>query len=294
MGIHDRPYMQSGGDGGRRFGSFTFGMPKPGKAVKYLLIINLAVFVLQIFFDRGGQISRVFGATVGGFWQVWRYVTFQFIHSTGNLFHIGLNMLGLYMLGSPLEQHWGAKRFLRFYLSCGAVAGLAYVATGALLNLPRDFPIVGASGGVYGILLACAILFPQFRLILVLFLVPIRLAAAIIFGAMILVVLMSAGSGVYRPEFWSQVAHLGGAVTAAVWIWILPKLRGTTARARTKLNRGAWQRKMRRQADKQAEIDRILKKIHDQGINNLTRKEKKFLREATDRQRQVEKDLYRL
>ncbi len=299
MGIHDRPYMTSEWqDSGGGHGP-GLGLPRPGRAIRYLLIINLGVFFLQILFDQRtpehqyGIISAYFGVTVGGFWQPWRYVTFQFLHSTHNLFHIGLNMLGLYMLGTPLERSWGSKPFLRFYLICGAVAGLAYVVVGALRGLPPDLPIVGASGGVYGVVLACAVLFPQFRIIMIFFLVPIRLAASIIFGAMILMILMSLRSETLSPRFWSDVAHLGGAAAAAVWVWVIPRLRGARAQMRVKMNKGAWERKMRQRAEQQREIDRILRKIHDQGLDSLTRKEKQFLRSATRQQQQEEQNIYR-
>ena len=279
-------------------GAFTIGMPKAGRVVKILLLINLAVFIVQALVDRPtplypyGVISGWFGATVGGFWQIWRYFTFQFLH--GDFLHIALNMLGLYMLGTPLEQRWGPKRFLRFYLSCGVVAGLAYVVMGAIVGMRADTPIVGASGGVYGIVLACAVLFPQFRLIFFLFPVPIRLAALIIFGGMGLLILQSVSHGVYSGQFWSDVAHLGGAVTAAVWIWIVPMFRGTLGRARRGARQGAWQRKLDRRAAEETEVDRILDKIRDQGVNSLTRKEKKILQDATHRQREEEQDLHRL
>ena len=113
-------------------------------------------------------------------------MTFQFLHDPTSLWHIGLNMLGLYMFGTPLERHWGTKKFLRFYLSCGVAAGVAYVAIGAALGNASWIPLIGASGGVYGILLACAVLFPTFRVILFIFPVPIRLAAILIFGGMLL------------------------------------------------------------------------------------------------------------
>ncbi|HUU91631.1 MAG TPA: rhomboid family intramembrane serine protease, partial [Phycisphaerae bacterium] len=186
MGLHDRPYWKDSDQTGGGSGGMSLGMPKPTRMVKYLLIINLAAFLAQVFLEvtLKFRLSTIFGATVGGFWQLWRYVTFQFLHDPRSLWHIGLNLLGLYMFGTPLEGRWGSRRFLTFYLTCGAVAGVAYVVMGGVLALPHGIPLIGASGGVYGILLACAVLFPNFRVILVLFPVPIRLAAVIIFGGM--------------------------------------------------------------------------------------------------------------
>ena len=305
MGLHNRPYWKDDeDDGGAGFhsapaGGLTIGMPKPGKVVKALLLINIVVFIVQKFADKAsahsaGRMSLILGASVGGWWQVWRYVTFQFLH--GGYWHIVVNMLGLYMLGTPLERHWGSKRFLRFYLSCGVVAGVAYVVIGFLAKLPPGVPIVGASGGVFGILLACAVLFPQFRLIFVFFPVPIRLAALILFGGMIILMLESAGLSADRlsSEFWSHVAHLGGAGAAAVWIWLVPRARGAVRRTRRRARQGSWRRKMEKRASDQAEVDRVLDKVHREGIGSLTGKEQKVLQEATRRQRDQDRDLYRL
>lgn len=305
MGIHDRPYMSDapGGDGGGGFrgyggpGGMQFALPRPGKVVRSLLIVNGAVFLLQLFLDREGLMTRSLGMTVAGFWQVWRYITFQFLH--GGFWHIVLNMLGLYFLGGPLERSWGARRFLTFYLVCGAVAGLAYVAIGAIFPLsaarpdgiPPHLPLIGASGGVYGVVLACAILFPQFRIIFLFFPVPIRLAALIIFGGMIVLVLQALSDGRFGPAM-SDVAHLGGAVAAAVWVWAIPKLTGAggvVRVTRARINQGAWRRKVERRAEEEAQVDRILQKIKDEGLSSLSRLEKRILQNATRRQREQER-----
>ncbi len=299
MGLADRPYWKddAGAEpGGGFMRGMSVGLPKPSKAVKWLLIINAAAFVLQLVLDKSlhEPLNFWLGATAGGFWQVWRYLTFQFLHDTSNLWHIALNMLGLYMFGTPLEQLWGLRRFLRFYLTCGAVAGLVYVIVGLLLGNPGWVPLIGASGGVFGILLACAVLLPDLKLILVVFPVPIRLAAVIIFGGMILVLLGSLRAGAYSGNFWSQVAHLGGAGMAAIWLWVIPRFGGMAQDAVRRASRGAWQRKMQRRRDEQADIDRILDKIRIEGLASLTRKEKHTLKEATHRQQKEDRDISRL
>ena len=94
MGIHDRPYMTGGegggyGGGGRTGGGLMVGMPRAGRAVKALLLINVVVFVLQMILDQprqgypAGLLSAWFGATPAAFWQLWRYVTFQFLDKPG-------------------------------------------------------------------------------------------------------------------------------------------------------------------------------------------------------------------
>ena len=281
MGLGNRTYWRddqsSAWDRPSRGSSIFGGMPKPGHVVKYLLIANLVVFVCQLIFQAVTKVSASFylGASVAAWWQIWRYVTFQFLHSTGDFFHLALNMLALYM-----------------------VAGLTYVIASAAI-LPEWLwwmPLVGASGGVYGILLAAAVLFPHMQLILLLFPVPIRLAVLIVFIAMVLPILAGLGNLEQAPamaNFWSQVAHFGGVAAAAVWIWIVPRVREASSEAVEKMNEGAWKRKMQKRVLRQAEIDRILQKIKDKGLNSLSRKERKTLQDETRRQQTEENKLYK-
>jgi membrane associated rhomboid family serine protease len=196
-------------------------------------------------------------------------------------------MMGLYFLGTALERAWGTARFVKFYLICGITAGVAYVVISLLLLPPeqRSMPLIGASGGVYGVLLAAAVLFPHFRLIFFLFPVPIRLAAIIIFGIMIFTVLGGLASGSAGPSFWSDVAHLGGAVAAAVWIWVLPKWRQAVAQAEQAAKDGAWEKKLRQKQKQRQEVDRILEKVKQQGLGSLSAAEKRALQKASEDQR---------
>jgi len=289
MPLAERDYMRRPPPGGGGGGGLMVGVPRPARVVKYLLAINAVVFIVQMFLDREapgrrpGPMSLWLGVTVGGFWQLWRYVTFQFLHA--GFWHILLNMLGLWLLGSPLEQRWGPRRFLAFYLSCGVTGGAAYVLIGAAGGLPADMPIIGASGGVYGLVLACAVLFPHFRLIFLFFPVPIRLAALIIFGGMALIVLQAIADG-RTTDAMSDVAHLGGAVAAAVWIWVVPRLRIAGKLGPDGRGRGRWQKKLARRRREQEEIDRILDKIRRDGIDSLGRSDRRKLRQASRRQRE--------
>ncbi len=297
MGLHDRTYWKEdqgggyGGGGGGVARSFLGGLPRPTRIIKYLLIINGVAFVCQFLLARLNPELHL-GVTLDGWWQPWRYITFQFLHSTGSLLHLLFNMLGLYMLGSPLAQHWGDKKFLRFYLTCGAVAGIAYALMIWLLNpAASDTPLIGASGGVFGIILACAVLFPHFKLIIFLFPVPIRMACLFIFGFMAWHILKE---GPDSGKFWSGIAHLGGVIAAAFWIWVLPTFSGSVQRSRARVSEGAWKRKMQKRHAVQQEIDAILDKIREKGINSLSNKEKRKLQEATDKQKKDDRGLHNL
>jgi len=276
----------SGGYGGGGFagGPVRFGgMPKPGQAVTSLLIANIAMFFLQL----APGVNKHLMLVPRDWWFFWNYITFQFLHA--DLMHLLFNMMGLYFLGMYLERAWGSKRFLVFYFSCGVFAGICHVVATFAMGWERWIPLLGASGGVYGIVAACAILFPHIRLVLMFFLVPIRFAALLfLFVAVYYMLQGGAGGGV------AHAAHLGGAAMAGFWVWGLPRLRGAAQDASLKRKQGAWDRKMKQRADEQAEIDRILDKIKLKGLNSLTRREKRTLQEATRRQQAEEDKAHRL
>ncbi len=302
MGIGDRPYFREDFGGGnmkglqeamrRMMGLGPAPGPKPW-AVKWLVWANIIIFIFQQFLDKptlnnpSGPLSEILGVTAQSYWQVWRYLTFQFLHA--NFMHILANMFGLFILGRMVERQMGSLRFLVFYLTCGVVAGIAYVLMGTMMGpdqIRPDLPLIGASGGVYAVLLACAVRFPQMKLVLMLiYPVSIRVIAAIIFGWMALLILSSLSQGQTTPEFWSQIAHLGGTVGAAIWIWGLPGLMVAHASASKKINDGAWNRKVKRREETEKTVDEILRKIQQEGINSLTQKEKDILADATERQR---------
>ena len=273
-------------------GGVRLGLPRPGKGVAGLIIACVAVFILEAV--AGRAVIDPFVVRAKDWWQVWRYLTFQFLHASPT--HLIFNMIGLYFLGIHLEKAWGTKRFLRFYLLCGAAAGVCHVILAFAFGRGLFVQLLGASGGVFAVILACAILFPRIRLIVLFFPVPIRIAAALFIGIATLGVLGEVGSALRGEPVSggvSDVAHLGGALAAAVWIWLLPKAKAAGRQARAEANRGAWERKMRRRRERQEEIDRILAKIHEKGIGSLSEREKRTLRNATDEQRHEERDLYR-
>src|SRR5574342_658156 len=134
--------------------SFTFGGSSVTPAVKFLLIANTAVFVLQIFFDQ--YLTWLFGLVPRLVWQefyFWQLFTYQFLH--GGLLHLLFNMLAVWMFGCTLERRWGSEFFLKYYF--------VSVIGGGILNtlfVPNQMgPSIGASAGVYGILLAFGLIY---------------------------------------------------------------------------------------------------------------------------------------
>ncbi|MCE5325544.1 MAG: rhomboid family intramembrane serine protease [Planctomycetaceae bacterium] len=277
MGLSNRPYWHGGGGGG---GMMSPAFPRPTRTVLILLIANGAMFVLQAI--GYPYVLDWLDLSARHWWQIWRFLSFQFLHE--NLMHLAMNMLGLYFVGMVLESAWGSRRFLAFYLICGVVGGLVHVVVSSA-------PVVGASGGVLAIVVACALLFPHLRLIFIIIPLPIRVVAVVLVGMSAYQVLSELG-GHAAGDRVSGGAHLGGAIAGAIWVYALPRLQ----EAWQSLRRGggrSWERKMQNRADERQEIDRILAKVHQQGLNSLTSGEKKTLAQASQRQREQDKDVYR-
>lgn len=267
MGWQDRPYAHSG----YRYqgGGFSLGLPSPTRVVKYLILINIAIFVIQSL--SAGLLERGFAliSGIGGIIQFWRLVSYQFLH--GDVFHLLFNMLGLYFFGPPIERLLGPVRFLLFYLICGIVGGLVFVVLGAV-SVGRAY-LIGASGSVLGLLAACAVLFPSMMIILVFFPLPIRAAAAIL--ALIY------GLNVISSGNLSDACHFGGMAAGFIYAYYKPFFDRFTIVAQTK----RWESNFQRQVRDQEELDRLLEKIHKQGIHSLSWYEKWKLKRITERQR---------
>lgn len=137
-------------------------------AVKHLLIINVLVFGADYVLQRQGiylgNILALFSLQSGNF-HLWQPLSYMFMHA--NLSHIFFNMFNLWMFGAAMENFWGTKRFLIYYLACGIGAGLLYML------LPGLHITVGASAAVYGLLLAFGMTFPN-EYIYLYFLMPIK------------------------------------------------------------------------------------------------------------------------
>jgi membrane associated rhomboid family serine protease len=273
MSWRDRPYSGSESGG---FGGMGLGFLKPTPAVLGIIIACFAIFLLGAANDGVRQGLEDAGALalppLADVWQVWRYVTYQYLH--GGVWHIFMNMLGVFFFGPPLERMWGSRRFLLFYTVCGAVAGLAFAFMQMLMH---PAILVGASGSVLGCIGACAILFPGMTVILFIFPVPIRVFAAIIAAIYTLTILSERNL--------SDVAHLAGMATGVLWVY--GPRRWPTLNVR-RPSEGAWQRKMRELAEDEQKVDHILDKIRKHGMQSLSWREKRFLHKATQRRREFD------
>jgi membrane associated rhomboid family serine protease len=276
MGLYDRDYTQA--NFRSQFNDspqMRMGFPSVTLMVKYLLIVNVAVFLVsEVVTPLKGFIFSWFSlypATFGMSMQLWRLITYQFLH--GGFWHILFNMWALWMFGPALERHWGGRRFLTFYLSCGAAGGLFYLLLVVVGFLPA-LPMVGASGALLGVFAACAILFPGISVFFfpILFPIPIRIAAMV--GALLYILFVVTGS----TNAGGDAAHLAGMATGAIYVLS----QSWRAKLRLKIQSGRWQKKIDAERGLQMELDRILQKVHDSGIYSLTAKEKKILKQATE------------
>ncbi len=182
--------------------------------VKTLLLLNIAMFLLDMGLQAGGiQLNNLLGLWYVGspYFHLFQLVTYMFMH--GNLTHIFFNMFALWMFGRIMEQVWGGQRFLIYYLVCGIGAGIVQELGQVMGLIYAGAMTIGASGAVYGILLAFGLTFPNERLIIFPLPIPIKAKYFVAFYALIeLFEGFSSADGV------AHFAHLGGMLFGLILI----------------------------------------------------------------------------
>ncbi|MBI3565991.1 MAG: rhomboid family intramembrane serine protease [Elusimicrobia bacterium] len=258
-----------------------FGSMPP--TIKGLILANIAGFLVAKLVG-GGAIHDMFGLVpqhlVFDRW-IWQPFTYLFLH--GNVWHLVFNLFALWMFGMPVESQWGGAEFLKYYFLCGVGAAL----TSTALSPHSLTPVIGASGSVYGLLVAFAMLYPD-AVVYLYFLIPVKAAhMAILFGALE----FFAGATGSTPGI-ARFAHLGGMVTGWFyirWWWVLKiQAKGFW--------KGLWERDGDEPAprpaprrsparpaaspaaeDEMAEVDRILDKILATGLESLSADEREVM-----------------
>jgi membrane associated rhomboid family serine protease len=188
----------------------SIGYPRWTRAVKTLIIACAITFFVQMI--AGPGFTKLFGLTPADVVQrgyVWQLVSYIFLH--GYFTHILFNMLGLWMFGSELEMVWGTRQFTKFFFICGIGAGIVLVLIFLLTGGDPRVTTIGASGSVYGILLAYGILFPDRIIYFVIFPIPAKYFVMIM-GAIAFFSSFEASSGV------AHVAHLGGMACGYIYL----------------------------------------------------------------------------
>jgi|APTNR8051073442_1049403.scaffolds.fasta_scaffold02490_10 rhomboid family protein len=202
------------------FGGGMFGMFPP--VIKFILLINVAVFILQYFvmeliFVGGMPLNKYFSDIFAlqstnysfsfaekSFWP-WQLLTFQFMHA--DIWHLFFNMFAIWMFGIELENSWGSRRFLFYYLLTGIGAGLVQLAISA-------GPTIGASGGVFGVLLAFGMMNPDRKIFIFPIFIPIKAKYFVMIYAGLELFLGITGSS----DGVAHLAHVGGAVAGFLLI----------------------------------------------------------------------------
>ena len=290
MGYADRDYFREGA--ARRPPGRLAGAP----VVKWLLFLNIGVFLVGIFLNWAVTFEQLGAFTIReglfGF-QVWRLITFQFLHA--NLGHLLFNSIAIYFFGAFVEQQLRSRAFLVFYLLCGVAGALGYATLVSVSNAYDDVGVVGASAGIFGILAVAAMIAPDMRVQLLFppVTLTMRLLAILMLAYGVLVVL--AGG----PNAGGEAGHLGGAL-AGFLLWKIPVLRGLLGRPgrsgggdskkrpafqiRIAKRGKVYQKKLRPQSTitglETNEVDRILDKINEHGLQSLTGEERELLARA--------------
>ncbi|MBN2037203.1 MAG: rhomboid family intramembrane serine protease [Chitinispirillaceae bacterium] len=250
------------------------------RGVKILLIANGVIYVLQLLPGIGPVINSMGSLAAGEVFshgQIWRLVTYMFLHSTYSLAHLLLNMLALWMFGGELEERWGFKRFFTLYALFGIGSGLFCIFY-LLDPLMRYTAIMGASGAVFGLLTAYAVYYPD-RRILLFFIIPVKAWILVMAFALVsLLMAFSQGSGV------AHLVHLGGIIVAFAYLKGMPYARQWYGNYQDlKAERGMRDRagqEMSRKRFFEEKIDPLLEKISKEGLESLTKEEKKLLKQA--------------
>lgn len=204
---------------------------------------------------------------------IWQIFTYMFLHGTSSFTHLFFNMYALLIFGAPLEQTWGSKRFLVYYLYCGVGAGITILIINLFAKgLGFYIPTIGASGAVFGLLLAFGMMFPNAR-ILIFFVLPIKAKyLVILYGLLELYLELSGGQGNV-----SHIGHLGGLLFGLIF-FLIQKKRALlyksklfiAKREKNKRNSGLTKSK-RDTIENNNDIKKnILKKIKSSGFDSLS------------------------
>lgn len=321
MGIYDRGYYQDPRGSRGRLG----GMPGAWTIVTWLIVINIVVFFLEVFLTPRavpGQVRMPDPLTsLGHFstykvlWkgglQFWRFVTFQFLHASVQ--HVAFNMFGLYMFGPIVEEQLGRRKFLAFYLVSGVFGAVSYL----LLNLAGvvaasykigmvpgllfndvNTPLVGASAGIFGVIMASAYIRPDEKFMLLL--PPVAVKVKWLAYGYFAIALVSLFFGSQNQG--GEAAHVGGAIAGFFFVRnshllrdffdVLDDSRSPSGKRREKPGKFKNPKNLKLVRDDapsadDAEMDRILAKISREGRESLTLAEIESLEAATRRKKGV-------
>lgn len=286
MGIYDRDYYREE-PGGFRIG-------RPGTIIGWVIVINIVVFLANELLknDSSRSVNDLLGLRVGDLvapWYWWRFLTYGFCHDS--IGHIFGNMIGLFFLGRAVEQRYGQREFLRIYLAMIVFAGIAWAGCQMIVGTHPSIGVVGASGAVVGVVILFALNYPK---VTILFMMVIPMPAWVL-GV---IVVASDLFGSFNPRS-AQIAfqaHLAGAALAYLYWkggWNFTRLTDKVTSGmrfqrgpRLKVHDPDEDGPDRKEVTRAAEVDRILDKLHREGKQSLTRKERRILESESQRLRE--------
>jgi len=280
--LDDRPYMRNSVFGPRL------------SVTAMVLIANVVAFLLQLSLVSFFQfpVDRYLALSIEGLKHgyVWQLLTYQFLH--GGFIHLLLNCFVIYFFGREMEYTLGARKFLILYFTSGVMGGVFQVGAGLFIGGRFAAHVVGASAGAFGLVAAFASLFPERLLtLLVMFVIPVNMRAKYLLLIEAVLTLI----GILFPiDNIAHVAHLGGMIMGMAYVknhrlWDWPPA-GEQRRARPKLvkmrsARGDWSpaEDIPPEEFLSKEVDPILDKISEHGIQSLTDRERKILESAREK-----------
>lgn len=253
----------------------------PARFTRGLVILTVGVYLVQALLIRAGSdgLTYSLGLSVAGLMQghFWTLASYMLLH--GGPFHLLMNMLMLYFLGSEVERTLGSRHFLILYALSGVLGGLGWV----LLKWPGEGVCVGASGAIFGLLAAFAALYPRREVtLLVFFVFPVTLPAwalaSLLAGLQLFMMISPFAGGV------AYSAHLAGGVAGLVYVLTLFRqdlVREWGWQARVRWQAFRTGRQAEAQSRQRVEMDRLLDKIAQQGLHSLTPSERSDLERAS-------------
>jgi membrane associated rhomboid family serine protease len=291
VGIYDRDYYRQGGSG--------IQLRMPRTAVTAIILINVAVYVAEIFYPAG--VIETFGChvnagnrsddTLSRPWMWWQLLTCGFVHDPSSVGHIVGNMLALFFLGPAVEEWYGTREFVRLYLVSVVFASLVWASCDRLFNANALGLMFGASGAITAVVVLYALLFPQ-RTLLVFFVLPLP---AWLVGALFVGIDAYGAINRHLPAFLPNsnqnvafTCHLGGAAFALAYYnfrWNFGRI--TAPLVAWVQGHGRPPLKVFKPDDDRnepvadEEVDRILTKIHREGEQSLTPKERRVMERAS-------------
>ena len=252
-------------------GQFSYKPSLFTDAIKTLISINFAIFILQsissseiMFFSNFGLVPKLVWSQL----KIWQPFTYMFFH--GDIWHVLINMFVLWMFGSELERAWGKKNFLHFYFITGVGSGLGTM----IFGLQSTIPIVGASGAIYGVLLAYGLMYPN-RTVYLYGIIPIK---SIWFVIGIGVIAFFSSFNNFTNI--SHLTHLFGMIIGylylkrpfhfrSLWFSVFKKVLEYRIQSQEK--------EISRSAEMERDLNSILDKINREGFKSLTQEEEERL-----------------